>query len=605
MISVADFVAKTIADHGIRHVFIVTGGGAMFLNNAFGSENRIQCVFNHHEQACAMAAEGYARVTGRTGVINVTSGPGGINALNGVFGAWTDSIPMLIISGQVKRETLMSSYSPLNLRQLGDQESDIISMVKGITKYAVLVTNPNRIGFELEKALFLSSNGRPGPCWLDIPIDVQSSMIDESNLPLYDKSEDTILWDLEEAKKNEQKVIDLLHHAKRPVILAGTGVRLSGAMDVFDRVIHKLGIPVTTAWTHDLIASDDPLFCGRPGTIGTRAGNFTVQNSDVLLVLGSRLNIRQISYNWSSFAHDAYKIQVDIDENELDKPTIKPDFRIHCDLKVFLETLDKLIDSSGYDKNRYSNWLAWCKDRVNRYPNVTPHQRESKNTINPYPFIEKLIESLVPEDVIVTGNATACIVTFQTAKLKKGQQLFSNSGSASMGYDLPAAIGAAFANDGKRVVCLAGDGSIQMNIQEFQTLKHYGLNLKCFILNNNGYLSIRSTQMNFFGKLTGESPNSGVSFPDYVKIAEAYGLKAFRLTNFNFSEKLNQILAEPGPIICEVILDPNQLFEPRVSSKQLPDGKIITPPLEDMYPFLDREEFKENMIANSDFYKIS
>jgi acetolactate synthase-1/2/3 large subunit len=498
MISVADFVAKTIADHGIRHVFIVTGGGAMFLNNAFGSENRIQCVFNHHEQACAMAAEGYARVTGRTGVINVTSGPGGINALNGVFGAWTDSIPMLIISGQVKRETLMSSYSPLNLRQLGDQESDIISMVKGITKYAVLVTNPNRIGFELEKALFLSSNGRPGPCWLDIPIDVQSSMIDESNLPLYDKSEDTILWDLEEAKKNEQKVIDLLHHAKRPVILAGTGVRLSGAMDVFDRVIHKLGIPVTTAWTHDLIASDDPLFCGRPGTIGTRAGNFTVQNSDVLLVLGSRLNIRQISYNWSSFAHDAYKIQVDIDENELDKPTIKPDFRIHCDLKVFLETLDKLIDSSGYDKNRYSNWLAWCKDRVNRYPNVTPHQRESKNTINPYPFIEKLIESLVPEDVIVTGNATACIVTFQTAKLKKGQQLFSNSGSASMGYDLPAAIGAAFANDGKRVVCLAGDGSIQMNIQEFQTLKHYGLNLKCFILNNNGYLSIRSTQMNFF-----------------------------------------------------------------------------------------------------------
>ena len=605
MIRVADYLAKTIADYGIQHVFMVTGGGAMFLNNAFGTESRIQCIFNHHEQACAMAAEGYARITGQTGVINVTSGPGGINALNGVFGAWTDSIPMLIISGQVKRETLLSSYELPELRQLGDQETDIITMVKGITKYAALVTNPDMIRIELEKALFLSNSGRPGPCWLDIPIDVQSSLIDENNLLPYNSSDDSIKWDLEEIKGKAQQVLDLLCSAKRPVIMAGTGVRLAGATDIFDRVIHKLGIPVTTAWTHDLIASDDPLFCGRPGTIGSRAGNFVVQNSDTLLVIGSRLNLRQISYNWQSFAHDAIKIQVDVDKAELKKPIIKPDLGIHSDAKIFLETLDYLLGTTEFESTKHKKWLSWCKERVARFPTVSPSQRDSKPLINPYHFIDTLIDMLDKEDVIVTGNATACIVPFQTAKLKRGQRLFSNSGCASMGYDLPAAIGAAFARNGKRVICLAGDGSIQMNIQEFQTLMHYQLNIKCFVLNNNGYLSIRSSQNNFFGKLTGESPDSGVSFPNYPRVAEAYGLKSFRLTSYDFQEQLEQILAESGPIICEVVLDPNQTFEPRLSSKQLPDGKIITVPLEDMYPFLDRKEFQENMISDSDIGQFS
>lgn len=599
MLQVAKYVAKYLADHGIRHVFVVTGGGAMFLNNAFGSEPRIQCVFNHHEQACAMAAEAYARITGKTSVINVTSGPGGINALNGVFGAWTDSIPMLVISGQVKRETLLASYSLPGLRQLGDQEANIIDMVKGITKYAALITDPNRIGFELEKALFLSNSGRPGPCWLDIPIDVQSSLIDENNLAKYDPSCDTLHWDLSEINREAQQVLGILQSANRPVILAGTGVRLSGAVEVFDRVVHKLNIPVTTAWTHDLIASDDPLFCGRPGTIGTRPGNFVVQNSDVLFVLGSRLNIRQVSYNWKSFAHSAKIIQVDVDKAELNKPTVKPDIAIHCDARLFLEALDRKLDEKQFQQQEHGVWLAWCKERQTRYPAVTPRMRIPQELINPYPFVEDLIDSLDENDTIVAGNATACIVSFQTARLKKGQRLFSNSGCASMGYDLPAAIGAAFANTDKRIICLAGDGSLQMNVQEFQTLFHYGLNVKCFVLNNNGYLSIRSTQKNFFGKMTGESPDSGVSFPDYVKVAEANGLQAFRLTGPDYRNQLAHILAEPGPVVCEVMLDPDQTFEPRLSSKQLPDGKIVTVSLEDMYPFLNKDELSENMIVDS------
>lgn len=596
MISVADYIVKSLANFGVKHVFMVTGGGAMFLNNALGTERRIQCVFNHHEQASAMAAEGYARIIGKTSVINVTSGPGSINALNGVFGAWTDSIPMLIISGQVKRETLVSSYDLPGLRQLGDQEVDIIQMVKGITKYSVLITDPNSIRYHLEKALYLTQYGRPGPCWLDIPIDVQSALIDEELLiPFEDKEEEP--WTEDEIIDKARVVFEKIVSAKRPVIIAGTGIRLSNSLAVFDRVIHKLGIPVTTAWTHDLIASDDPLFCGRPGTIGTRAGNFVVQNADLVLVIGSRLNIRQVSYNWQTFAKNAYKIQIDIDPAELNKPTVKPEMRIYCDAKYFLEAVDKIIDANPYDKNIHRSWLAWCKDRLTKYPSVTDKQKIFNGAINPYVFVEALFDSLNEDDIIVTGNASACIIPFQVAKIKKGQRLFSNSGCASMGYDLPAAIGASFAAPQKRVICLAGDGSIQMNIQELQTLKQHQLNVKCFVLNNNGYLSIRSTQNNYFHKLTGESPQSGVTFPNIIKVAEAYGLRAFRLDSEKFIEKLQYALSISGPVICEVVVDPHQGFEPRLSSKQLPDGRIISPSIEDMFPFLSQEEYLENMIG--------
>jgi len=595
MMRVADYVSNVLADLGVTHVFMLTGGGAMFLNHAFGKNPRIKPIFQHHEQACAMAAEGYARTTGTPGVINVTTGPGGMNALNGVFGAWTDSIPMLVLSGQVKRETYVGSYHVPGLRQLGDQEGEIVPMVRGITKYAVTVSDPAEIRFHLEKAWHLAQSGRPGPCWLDIPVDVQSTQVDAGALRGYDPAADAVPVD-PDLKRKVAQAIALLKAARRPVILAGTGVRLAGAVDLFNDVVHKLGIPVTTAWTHDLIASDDPVFCGRPGTIGTRPGNFAVQNSDVLLVLGSRLNIRQVGYAWASFARAAQKIWVDVDPAELAKPTVKPDLPIQSDARLFLEELDRQFAQVDWRASQFSGWLNWCKERMARYPAVLPRHRVFRGRINPYHFVEELFEVLADDDVVVCGNATATIVPFQVGKIRMGQRLIANSGAASMGHDLPAAIGAACARGGKRVICLAGDGSLQLNIQELQTVCHYQLPVKIFVLNNNGYLSIRLSQKSFFGETVGESPASGVSFPDVVKLATAYGIAANRIDMQDFRPAIQQALDTPGPVLCDVVLDPEQGFEPRQSSRQLPDGRIVSVPLEDMFPFLDRDEFKDNLL---------
>jgi len=600
MIKLSHYVVGKLADWGVRDVFMITGGGAMHLNDSIGRESRIRYFCTHHEQAAAMAAECYARVAGTPGVINVTTGPGGINALNGVFGAWTDSVPMLIIGGQVKRETCMAVTGLKTIRQLGDQEVDIVRMVSGITKYAVLVTDPDSIRYHLERAWFLASSGRPGPCWLDIPVDVQSAMIDENALRGYDPAEDRLEWDSVRVTGQCIEIIRRLSEAKRPVLMAGTGVRAAGALPEFRELAQVLGIPVTTAWTHDLIASDDPLFCGRPGTIGERAGNFTVQNSDVLLVLGSRLNIRQVSYNWPSFARAAFKIQVDVDAAELEKPLVRVEMPVHCDLKVFLREMLTQLAGSSYDAKLHGGWLAWCRERVARYPVVLPKHREPGPKVNTYAFIERLFEELAGDDVVVCGNAAACIVPYQAAKLKLNQRLISNSGSASMGYDLPAAVGAAVARGGKRVVCLAGDGSIQLNIQELQTVVHHQLPVKIFVLNNDGYLSIRQTQSNFFHLLVGESPRSGVSFPDFLKLAAAYGLPSVSIRTAADFPLLHDVLDRPGPVLCEVNLDPAQEFEPRLKSRQLPDGKIVSPNLEDMFPFLDPEELKSNLLIPHD-----
>ncbi len=590
---VSEYIANRLVEFGVRHVFMLTGGGSMFLNYAIGKHPQIKTIFNHHEQASAMAAEGYARISGKPGVVNVTTGPGGINALNGVYGAFTDSIPMLVISGQVKRETYIRAYDLPELRQLGDQEVDIVSMVKGITKYAVTVTEPQTIRHHLEKAWHLCQMGRPGPCWLDIPIDVQSSQINENEMEGF-----ASFLDPEPAsvhlKDSVSQTLTLLRNAKRPVILAGSGVRISNQTDEFLHTIHKLGIPVTTGWTHDIIDSDDPVFCGRPGTIGTRGGNFTVQNSDVLLILGSRLNIRQTGYAWNSFARAAYKIWVDVDGAELRRPTIKPDLPIQADLQDFFTEMNKQL--SDWNASQFSDWLAWCKERNEKYPAVLSKHKDFTGRINPYHFIGALFECLGKDDIVVTGNATACIVSFQAGKIKLGQRLFSNSGSASMGYDLPAAIGAAVAGEGKKVICLAGDGSLQLNLQELQTVIHYQLPIKIFVLNNGGYLSIRTSQKGFFGGTVGESPESDVSFPDTLKLAQAYGIPAWRLDSEDFSERIDEILAMSGPVICEVMLDPAQGFEPRQSSRQLPDGRIISAPLEDMFPFLERDELSNNML---------
>jgi acetolactate synthase-1/2/3 large subunit len=596
----ADYVARRIADHGITQVFMITGGGAMHLNDSFGYEPRFRCVFNHHEQACAIGAEGYARVTGRPALVNVTTGPGGVNALTGVYGAWTDSIPMLIVSGQVKRETLMATYDIPTLRQLGDQEVDIIRMIRGITKYCALVTDPRSIRYEVEKCLHLVTSGRPGPCWLDIPIDVQSSQIDPDALDGY-TSDDAAMGAPIELPERCSEILERLQTAKRPVIMPGTGVRLAGAEQLFETVTRRLRIPLSPAWTAiDLVANDDDLYCGRASTIGDRAGNFTVQNADVLLVVGSRLNIRQISYNWPSFARHAFTIQVDVDRAELEKPTVRPDLGVCCDARVFFEELNRQLDRGGCDGTRHADWLAWCRARVERYPVVQErHRAIVGRLINPYHFIERLFHHLGPDDVVACGDGTASVVTFQAASIKKGQRVFANSGCAAMGYDLPAGIGAAIASEGRRVICLAGDGSLQLNIQELQTVVHHRLPLKIFVLNNGGYLSMRMSQGSFFGRFVGESPQSGLSFPQIISLASAYGLPACRAEGENFDAVIGDVLNAPGPFLCEVLLDPEQQFEPKLSSRQLPDGSMVSSPLEDLYPFLTREELRNNLLIPS------
>jgi acetolactate synthase-1/2/3 large subunit len=592
----SDYVFKQLLAWGGRHVFLITGGGAMHLNDSVGTSG-LAWLCTHHEQAAAMAAEGYARITGTPGILNVTTGPGGINALNGVFGAWTDSIPMLILSGQVKRETCMSTYGLTDLRQLGDQEVDIIRMVRGITKYSAFIDDPDSIAWHLERAWYLAQHGRPGPCWLDIPVDVQSAQIDPEKLRHYDPKEDDLHFDPATVTAQVEDVLRRIANGERPVVLAGSGVRHAGSLPEFERVIRALRVPVVTAWTHDLIGSDDELFCGRPGTIGERAGNFTVQNSDVLLVLGSRLNIRQTSYNWASFARFATKIQVDVDAAELRKPLHQPDVPIHCDLKIFLTEMARQLEA-GYQSNpRHKDWLDYARQWKQKYPVVQDRQRVPGPPMNPYDFVERLFDLLGSDDAVICGNATACIVPYQAGRLKKGQRLISNSGSASMGYDLPAAIGAALAR-GARTICIAGDGSLQMNVQELQTLVGYNLPVKLFVLSNGGYLSIRQTQTGFFqGRRIGEGPESGVTFPRMAKLGAAYGIPSFVIEKLADLEIVGRELEKSGPTLFEVMLDQSQEFEPRLRSRILPDGKIMTPNLEDMYPFLSPEELASNMLV--------
>jgi acetolactate synthase-1/2/3 large subunit len=509
---------------------------------------------------------------------------------------------MLVVSGQVKRETMVGHYDLPGLRQLGDQEIDIVSMVRGITKYAEVVRDPARVRYCLEKALSLTTSGRPGPCWLDVPIDVQAAQIDPASLAEYDPREDEQECAVPDLAASCREVLDRLRNARRPVILVGTGVRLAGAVDLFELVTRRLQIPVAPAWTAvDLVPTDDPLYSGRTGTIGDRAGNFAVQNADVLLILGSRLNIRQVSYNWSSFARHAFKIQVDVDPAELSKPTVRPDLGISCDARIFLDELRRQIDAVGFDACAHADWLRWCRERVQRYPVVQPKQREIVGRfVNPYHFIEALSAELKDDDIVVCGNGTASVVSFQAARVPRGLRMFANSGCAAMGYDLPAAIGAAVAAGGRRVVCLAGDGSLQMNVQELQTLVHHRLPVKLFVLNNGGYLSMRTTQGGFFGRLIGEGPATGVSFPNVTALAAAYGIPANRAEGVDFQRGIQQALASEGPFVCEAILDPSQQFEPKLTSRQLPDGRMVSSPLEDLSPFLPREELLENLFIPPD-----
>lgn len=596
MIKVSDYIAQTLAAHGIRDVFLVTGGGAMHLNDAIAKCPDLTHTCCHHEQACAIAAESYYRLTNRLAAVNVTTGPGGTNAITGVFGAWTDSLGMIVISGQVKWETLVRS-TDLPLRQLGDQEIDIIKMVESITKYAVMVTDPTSIRYHLERALYLAQAGRPGPVWLDIPMNVQGAQIDETTLVGYDPIEDLLPSTATDLTPICAQILDRLQQAERPVILAGPGIRLGKATTEFLDLVDRLGIPVVTSFNaHDLIWYEHPAFIGRQGTIGDRAGNFAVQNSDFLLVLGCRLNIRQISYGWESFARNAYKVIVDIDPAELAKPTISPDLPVCADVADVIKGLIAIQPSSA--SATHQNWLNWCQERKAKYPVVLPEYWQKSTPINPYCWAETLFDELAENDVIISGDATACIVPFQAAKLKKGQRLYSNSGCASMGYDLPAAIGACIANNRQRTICLAGDGSIQMNIQELQTIFGNRLPIKIFVLNNQGYHSIRQTQTNYFpDSPIGCDPSSGVTFPSFEKLAFAYGIPFRRCSDLStLSADVKSTIWEDGPQLCEIVIDQEQPFAPKLSSRQLPDGRMVSAALEDMFPFLDRAEFLSNML---------
>ena len=524
---------------------------------------------------------------------------------------------MIVISGQAKRETMARNYD-IPLRQLGDQEVDIISVVRTVTKYATVLQKPEKVKQVMEKAIFLATHGRPGPVWIDVPIDVQAATVDPEDLSAFDPNDiESILNDIDLPANTKREfdimlasemcsaivgILEKLTSAVRPVVFAGSGVRISGSIDIFLEVINKMGIPVVTGWNaQDLIPNEHPQYVGRPGTVGDRAGNFSVQNADFLLVLGSRLNIRQVSYNWKSFASHAWIVQVDIDPAELSKPTLRIDQPVHANLVDFLEIINTKLTDYIVPKN-HTDYLTWCRERVERYPVVLPEYWENEK-VNPYCFMDQLFPLLKSEDIIVTGDGTACVTAFQAAKLKKNQRLYTNSGCASMGYDLSGAIGACIASNKRRVICIAGDGSIMLNIQELQTIIGYSLPIIIFVLNNSGYHSIRQTQKNHFSTnpAVGVGPDSGLTFPDFRKLAKSFGFKYWSINSTSeMVSVLKRTLDTDGSGICEVVLDLKQEFSPKLSSRKLEDGSMISSSLENMSPFLSKKELEENMLVDLD-----
>ncbi len=593
-VKVSDFIAQYLVDNGITDAFTVVGGGAMHLNDSFGHQKGLKCWYNHHEQACAIAAEAYARIDNRLALLCVTTGPGGTNALTGVVGGWLDSIPMIVISGQVRYDTTARSTG-LPLRAMGDQEFDITKAVQSMTKYCEMVTDARRIRYCLHKALVMATNGRPGPCWLDIPLNIQGSYVETDDLEDYDPEEYLGTLPLKVDDSTVEKILEKVSKAERPVLYAGNGIRLSKGYESFRRLVETLNIPVVTNWDSiDLIPDDHPLYVGRGGMMGDRAGNFAVQNSDLVLSIGSRLSIRQVGYNWTTWARAAYVIMEDVDEAELKKPTLHVDMPVHADAKVLM---DHLLDNAEGKVFTKTAWIEQCQKWKRDYPVVLPKHYQDTELANPYCFMRELSRRLPENKLTVVGNGTACVVGSQGYVIKKGQRFIINSAIASMGYDLPAAIGACIANGRKDMVCVTGDGSIQMNIQELQTIISNRLPVKIFVINNEGYQSIRITQTNIFNKnFCGIGPESAdISFPSMEKLAAAYGYRYYRIDSNKDMGRLDEVLGQEGCLVCEVFVNTKQFFEPKSATKKLEDGSLYSPPLEDLAPFLDREELERNM----------
>ena len=597
----ADYVADFLAAHGVSDVFSVVGGGAMHLNDALGHHDKLHVTYNHHEQACAIAAEAYARLETRIAAVCVTTGPGGTNALTGVVGGWLDSIPMFIISGQVRYDTTARyalAYTGTPLRAMGDQEYDIVKSVEPMTKYAVMIEDPTRIRYCLEKAWHLATTGRPGPVWIDIPVNYQGGYIETDALEGYDPAEDDALLPPPVGDDVIAAVLEKIRHAKRPVFHAGYGIRLSGGYKAFREALEKLNIPIVTYWNAvDLIEDEHPLYCGRAGNMGDRPGNWAIQNADLILAVGTRISIRQVGYNWKTWARAAEVIMVDIDQAEMKKPTLHVEMPVWADAKDFLTRLAAAAENRVFSGDE---WLETCRRWKHDYPAVLPRQwEENGKTANVYAFVRYLSSRLPENSLTAVSNGACCVVGNQAYVIQKGSRMANNSAIASMGYGLPAAIGTCIGGGRRTTICLEGDGSIMMNLQELQTVLTTRLPIKLFLINNSGYQSIRITQTNLFSnhcKVGIGEESHDLSFPQYEKIAAAFGYPYLSAhSNAEMKEVVDKALAMDGAVFCEIFTGTEQVWEPKSSTKRLSDGTLVSPPLEDLAPFLPREELKKNM----------
>lgn len=600
-IRLADYVANFLVEHGVTNAFSVVGGGAMHLNDALGHKEGLKVTYNHHEQACAIAAEAYARLDNNIAAVCVTTGPGGTNALTGVVGGWLDSIPMFIISGQVRYDTTARyalQFTETPLRAMGDQEYDIVKSVEHMTKYATMIEDPKQIRYALEKGWHLATTGRPGPVWIDIPVNYQGGYIETDELVGYDPAEDDALLPPAVDEDTINAVIEKIKNAKRPVFHAGYGIRLSGGYEVFRKVAEKLNIPVVTYWNAvDLIEDENPLYCGRAGNMGDRPGNWAIQNADLILAVGTRISIRQVGYNWKTWARAAEVIMVDIDKAEMKKPTLHVDMPIWADAKDFLTKLDNATSEKVFTENK---WLEVCEGWKRNYPVVQPRQwEENGTTANVYAFVDYLSSRLPENSLTAVSNGACCVVGNQTYHIQKGSRMANNSAIASMGYGLPAAIGTCIGGGRRNTICLEGDGSIMMNLQELQTIITNKLPIKVFLINNSGYHSIRITQTNLFNKnFVGIGEESqDLSFPEFKKIADAFGYNYLSASsNAEMKEVVDKALETDGPVFIEIFTDTKQVWEPKSATKRLEDGTLVSPPLEDLAPFLPREELEKIMV---------
>ena len=596
-IRLSDYVFKFLAEAGVKDVFLLPGGGCMHLLDSLGQRKDISHTCFLHEQAAVIAAEAYGQYANRPGVALVTTGPGSTNAITGVAGAWIDSTPLLVLSGQAKRQDLRHHTG---VRQMGIQEVDIVSLVTPITKYAVTVLEPERIKYYLQKAFYLATTGRKGPVWLDIPLDVQGSVIEEKDL----KGFDTPVKEIEGKglALKARRTLELLRKAKRPVILLGNGVRSAGCENEFKELIDKLRLPVLATWkAADLMPENHDLYCGKPGAIGQRGANFTQQNCDWIMTLGARLDLCQVAHNYPNFAREARKIIVDIDAAEIRKLKtfgMNIDIEINSNVRDFLTQLNSSIREEN--QNDYTEWLGRCRQWKTQYPVILPEYKNTTGPINTYTLIDILSEILKEDDLLVPGSSGACAEIVQQAyRIKKGQRLLNTPGLGAMGFGLPASIGACLASGKRRTISIIGDGGLQHNIQELETLARLQLPIKIFILNNNGYGSIKAMQENHFnGRYVCCSPESGLTLPNICRVASAYGLKTNRIeTQENLREKLSSAIETQGTIVCDLLMDPEIATSPRVSSQVLPDGRVVSKAMEDLWPFLDRDEFRKNMLV--------